>query len=473
MYLPATVKIALMKSNPNKEGLCPLVLRFTQNRKSRYIYLRRYVPEFAWRNQGLEFVKERGENSIPNARDMNIFLNAIQQKALGIVLRHEQNDSIITFDQFKESLISTKSQDFYSFCEKEIEERLKSGKFSIETVKSNRFKLGKMKKFRSVLFFHEITPEFLKNYENYLRVERENGVNTIFAAMKFIRTMMNAAIRKKLTTNYPFDTYRLKFEKNTRDRLYVSEVEALQKLFDQESLPQNMQKTLKHFLFVCYTGLSWGDLATLSYEHVKDLNGVFVINKTRKKTGNEFTVPLLEEAKAMIDIPNGSGIVFPDLGSNSGANKILKDIIRTTKISKKISFHVGRHSFATVSLNKGIPREVVQKMLGHAKAEMTQLYSKVLDSYIVTEMKKWNNQPESAIDYKKTASEETLDMYSKIRLQVITNRIANGFTEAKIAEKIGLSEKIYKEMELGNREFGIVSILELSRILNFDLKASI
>jgi len=469
MYLPTSVKIALMSSNPNKDKLYPIVLRFIQNRKPRNIYLRKYIPLESWLNEGMEYVKEKGEHSIPNAKHLNFFLNAFLQKAVDIVLRAEREGVSLTFEQFKKLLVANKNQSFYDFCEKELERRLKSGKFSKETVKSNGFKLKKMKYFRKTLLFNDLTPELLSDYENYLRVERGNGVNTIFAAMKFIRTMLNEAIRQKLTTIYPFDTYKLVYKKDTRDRLYNLEIELLQELYNNKTLTFHLQRVLKHFLFVCYTGLSWGDLKSLNYHDIKELNGVFVINKKRNKTETKFTVPLLEEAKAMIDLTKKEGLVFPDLGTNQRANLYIKKVIEITSIKKHVTFHVGRHSFGTVSLNKGIPREVVQKMLGHAKSEMTDIYSKVLDSYIITEMEKWQKTTTRS-DFKKSASPETLDQYKKVRTTLVANRIVNGLSESDLAKKIGVTEQDYKDMEMGNKEFGFVSMIEISRVLEVDLK---
>lgn len=58
-------------------------------------------------------------------------------------------------------------------------------------------------------------------------------------------------------------------------------------------------------------------------------------------------------------------------------------------INKRISFHCARHTFATIALNKGISIEVVSKLLGHKDFKTTQIYAKVVDSYKIKEMKKW------------------------------------------------------------------------------------
>ena len=225
---------------------------------------------------------------------------------------------------------------------------------------------------------------------------------------------------------------------------------------------------MKYFLFVCYTGLSWKDLSDLDYSEIKDLNGIFVINKKRHKTKMEFSVPLLNEAKKLIDLRQKKGKVFPDLITNQKANLYIKEVIKHTSIEKSISFHCGRHSFGTISLNKGIPREVVQKMLGHETPEMTDIYSKVMDSYIITEMNKWKNGIGTS-NFKENLRNDTLTRCKEIRRFLISHRIANGFIELAIAEKLGLSENDYKKIEMGETQLGIGYLIEISKVLEFNV----
>jgi len=75
--------------------------------------------------------------------------------------------------------------------------------------------------------------------------------------------------------------------------------------------------------------------------------------------------------------------------SNQKTNQYLKDLAKLAKISKKLTFHVARHTFATtVTLSKGIPIETVSKLLGHTKLSTTQIYSRVLDHKISKDMNK-------------------------------------------------------------------------------------
>ena len=339
MLLPTTLKITVLKSNPNKEGLFPIVLRFTQNRKAHNIYLRKYIPLKEWVNDGNCFIRERGSTALETAQQLNLFLASQLTRAKEILLEAERTNNPISFKQFKENFVNMDNQNFIAFCEKELDRRSASGKYSTETIKSNWFKLNKLKTFRSNLSFFDLTPKTLEEYENYLRIQRKNDVNTIFAAMKFIRTMLNSARKQNLTKVYPFDQYKLVYKKDTRDRLNMAELELLQKVYDEETLPEHLQNVLRYFLFACYTGLTWGDLVSLNYKEIEREGETYLINRKRQKTENQFIVPLMDKARILIDLTNKDGKVFPQILSNQKANAAIKEVIARTKVKKKISFH--------------------------------------------------------------------------------------------------------------------------------------
>jgi site-specific recombinase XerD len=73
--------------------------------------------------------------------------------------------------------------------------------------------------------------------------------------------------------------------------------------------------------------------------------------------------------------------------SNQKTNQYLKEIAKVLKINKKLSFHTARHTFATtVTLSNGVPIETVSKLLGHTKLSTTQIYARVIDSKIASDL---------------------------------------------------------------------------------------
>lgn len=114
----------------------------------------------------------------------------------------------------------------------------------------------------------------------------------------------------------------------------------------------------------------------------------------RTKTGVMANIPLLPQAEKIIDKYNDhpkvliTGRLLP-LISNQKVNAYLKEISVLCGITKELTHHCARHTFATtVTLSNGAPIETVSKMLGHSSLKSTQHYAKVLDKKVAYDMKK-------------------------------------------------------------------------------------
>ena len=143
------------------------------------------------------------------------------------------------------------------------------------------------------------------------------------------------------------------------------------------------------FLFSCYTGLAYADVKKLRRTEIAPgIDGNYWIFTNRQKTDTQSRIPLLPPAQAIVekykDYPTcgDSGHVLPVL-SNQKMNAYLKEIADVCGITKNLTFHIARHTFATtVTLSNGVPIESVSKMLGHRNLKTTQHYAKVLDKKV-------------------------------------------------------------------------------------------
>lgn len=107
------------------------------------------------------------------------------------------------------------------------------------------------------------------------------------------------------------------------------------------------------------------------------------------KTREVVRIPLSDKALTLIDAKKGRLFI---VYQNWKENKILSEISKISRLKKKITFHVARHTFATISLNLGIPIEVVSCLLGHTSIKTTQIYTKILNSTKVSMMQKWDKK---------------------------------------------------------------------------------
>ena len=138
----------------------------------------------------------------------------------------------------------------------------------------------------------------------------------------------------------------------------------------------------------------YSDVMMLSPKDISiGIDGEQWIFTKRTKTDTASRIPLLPIAKTILvkysDQPQirNSGILLPKL-SNQRLNSYLKEISDICGFNKELTFHCARHTFATtVTLTNGVPIETVGKMLGHRSLRTTQIYAKILDSKVSSDMK--------------------------------------------------------------------------------------
>jgi integrase len=173
------------------------------------------------------------------------------------------------------------------------------------------------------------------------------------------------------------------------DRKYLSQEELTQIEQKDFSVPR-LQQVKDMFLFSCYTGLAYSDLAELKPENIVEEHGKEFIKTHRIKTDERALVLLLSKAKTLLKKYEScrEGFCFPAI-SNQKMNAYLKEVADLSGVSQNLTFHTARHTFATtVMLSRGVSLEVTQKALGHSDIKTTQIYAKMVDTRIAEEMGK-------------------------------------------------------------------------------------
>ncbi len=237
----------------------------------------------------------------------------------------------------------------------------------------------------------DITPDMLLGFGEYLRKEvpceytrkRDGGpvVETIFIKLKpnSIRTHWNrvawvlgAASRDGLIPFNPADKIdhaaKPKTVKTERDYLDAAELKRL------VATPCPDPELKRAFLFSCYTGLRRSDVFSLTRDHIHGRT----LSLRMRKTKDLITIPLSDAALKYVGDTGKEGPLFVWRSQN----KLRKDLTEWTKaagISKHVTFHVARHTFATLALTYGADFYTVSKLLGHADLKTTQIYAQIVD----------------------------------------------------------------------------------------------
>jgi len=134
------------------------------------------------------------------------------------------------------------------------------------------------------------------------------------------------------------------------------------------------------FIFSALTGLRFSDVQALTWEKINydDLNGYSIIY-TQKKTKGAENLPVPEQAIKMLgDRKNEKDLVFDGLEYGADKNKMLANWVKKAGITKHITFHCARHSFATLQLTMGTDIYTVSKLLGHKNLKTTEIYGHVI-----------------------------------------------------------------------------------------------
>lgn len=257
-----------------------------------------------------------------------------------------------------------------------------------ESTKENLFTtITVLQEFRPGLDFKDITYTFLKDFEVYLR-EKGNGINTVAKHLRQLRTLVNEAINQGYihADAYPFRKFKIKQEKGRHEFLTPDELKKLENL---EVHDLKLRHVLDAFLFCCYVGLRFSDFCQLTPSNFIRVNGKKWLHFKSIKTGIELRLPLhlLFEGRALSILDKYDITEFANLGSNSEVNKSLSVIIGMTRIKKHITYHTARHTCATLLIHQGVPITTVQRLLGHTSIKTTEIYSEILSSTIVRDLK--------------------------------------------------------------------------------------
>lgn len=233
----------------------------------------------------------------------------------------------------------------------------------------------------------EINHSFLCDFEIYLKTIHSCGQNTTAKFMQRVRTIILIAKSNGWIHADPFANYKLQTEKTEREFLNEQELESI----IQKNFPvKRLEQVRDIFVFSCFTGLAYIDVFNLRDTNIRTAfdNTLWIMGK-RVKTGVSYRVPLLDIPKMIIEKYKGSlsgGELLPVI-TNQKMNAYLKEIADLCGITKNLSFHVARHTFATtVTLSKGVSIESVSKMLGHTNIKTTQIYARITDDKIKNDM---------------------------------------------------------------------------------------
>ena len=219
--------------------------------------------------------------------------------------------------------------------------------------------------------------EYLLNAPQGLHKNRKLHINSAANYWSTFRALLHTAYRDhKIKENPNGFLERIETIPTNREHLSQEEVIRL------ASTPCDVLVLKKAFLFACLTALRKSDIMKLTWEEIQPYgnDGMMYVTTRMQKTKDIVHNPISEEALELIGYsPEKRGRVFPDL-RDSMTQAPLKKWLKAANITKKITFHCTRHSFACLQLDAGTSIVVVQHCLGHKNVSTTEVYAKISDA---------------------------------------------------------------------------------------------
>ncbi|WBO84502.1 site-specific integrase [Hymenobacter yonginensis] len=246
----------------------------------------------------------------------------------------------------------------------------------------------------------------------YLREVRKLAPNTLYTAVKDLKSFLRF-LRDERGVAVGIELRKLVAKPADSPKLYLSAAD-LQAL-GAAMLPANLVATRDVFLFCCYTGLRYSDVVALHAGNVQEWSGGRVLRLVQSKTRAGVSIYLTAAAAAILDkYADPERLRLLPVHPNQVMNKYLKRVAKLAGLTaaadlvstgdggivraavpkcELVTMHTARHTFATQSLLRGMPVEVLQKVLGHKKIQTTLIYAKIVEDFQHHTMRRiWEGQ---------------------------------------------------------------------------------
>ena len=292
--------------------------------------------------------------------------------------------------------------------------------FQLSTVKSYTSTLNGLAEWledrEQPLLLTEFNLQAYEELLGWLRAVRELEKNSVAAFVKRVKSFL-AWARETRGLALGLEPTKLKVEWQEVEKCWLTSAEL--DLVAVAALPEQLGRVRDAFAFCCYTGLRYSDLSDLHAGNLHEWDGGKVLRLTQTKTRTKVSIYLTPPALALLAKYEGTRVRLLPVLANQVMNRYLKRIARLagvvtavelvesvggrvmkTQVEKweLVTMHTARHTFATQSLLRGMPMEVLQKVLGHSKIQTTMLYAKVVEDLQHQTMRRiWEGQPVTAV----------------------------------------------------------------------------
>ena len=382
------ILLYLKKGSAKPDGKLPLMCRLTVDGEIKQFSCKMDVPPALWDTKSGRASGKSAEALRINAAvdKIRVDVNRRYQEMMqtdGYVTAAKLKDAYLGIGIKQETLLKLFEQHNAGFAKKVGHSRAKGTYDRYVTVCKHIRGFLSHAYHREDIPLKELNLTFINDFEHYLRTRRKCRTNTVWGYMIVLKHIVSIARNTGLLPFNPFAGY-INSPENV-DRGYLSQTE-LQALMDAPMKNKTYELVRDLFVFSTFTGLAWADVKNLTWDNLQNFfDGNLWIITHRQKTNTDSNIRLLEVPKRIIEKYRGmtrDNRVFP-VPSNGSCNKKLKEIGLQCGIKTRLTYHVARHTAATlIFLSQGVPIETVSRLLGHTNIKTTQIYAKITNQKI-------------------------------------------------------------------------------------------
>jgi len=384
----ASIKIVL-RNKANKQGLFPLALRITKDRKSSFIFLEHYISKSDW-DAGASKVKK----SHPNSVRLNNMLAQKFAEANDSLIENQSKKQITNSAVLKQQIKKTvKGSTIFDVAKLYLDNLNKTKKYT--RLSADKPRIERLREFFNTdkVYFEDLTENVIQKFAIYLKSTREISQRTVINHLVVLRSLFSLAIKEGIVENkyYPFGKGKvvIKFPESNKIGLTEDEVKKL------EALPFDFQNPLYHskniWLFAFYfAGMRISDVLQIKWNQIVDNRLYYKMGKNQKVLSLTIPNKALKIIETYVPLKiHSNDFVFPELkgvdlsnvkqirtkinSSDKKFNKYLKKLSEELDIQKNISMHIARHTFGNISGDK-IPIQMLQKLYRHTSITTTINY---------------------------------------------------------------------------------------------------
>jgi len=392
-----SILFLLRRNKLNVKGLCPIECRITLDSQRKPFSTGVFINPDCWNVSKQKAYPPNKGNAHINTQ-LSLIKQEINQAFLFLQVQNKEFDVDDIYRQYKGENIKQEKSILEMFQLHILKQEKLIG---ISTTKVSLAKFHQtethVKAFikyqykKSDFLLKDMTMAFINEFEYYLKAEKLFKQNTIHKTLQRFKHIVKVAVGLDYLAKDPFILYKNK--KPKKEIIFLSK-EELQLLEKHNFVSPRLQQVADMFIFCCYTGLGYIEMANLNKRNLhQEVDGNVWIKVYRQKTNRNYEIPLLSKAKNILDKYTTENKLLPII-SNQRFNSYLKEIAEIVGITKNLTHHMGRKTFAsTVLLYNDVPMEIVSELLGHSEIGVTQQhYAKVVKEKIGEQMKVLNSK---------------------------------------------------------------------------------